>query len=55
MTELKNVMLSLKTSLSLRKGEMREGSGISVKSANSSQPFSCKEKGLLAKDFNLSF
>ena len=47
MTELKNVKSLLKISLSLLKGEIREGSWISVKLANSSQPFSCQEKGLL--------
>ena len=36
MTELKNVKLLLKISLSLLKGEIRESSGISVKLANSS-------------------
>jgi len=54
MTELKNVKSLLKISFSLLKGEIRESSGIYVKSANSSQPFwlamalpSCQEKGLL--------
>ena len=57
MTELKNVKLLLKISLSLLKGEIRESYGIYVKSANSSQPFwlamalpSCQEKGLLVNN-----
>ena len=38
MTELKNVKLLLKISLSLLKGEIREGSGISVKLATHPNP-----------------
>jgi len=44
MTELKNVKFLLKISLSLLKGEIREGSGISVKLATHPNPSLAKRR-----------